>query len=237
MQIIFLGSPGVGKGTQAKLIAEKYGIPQISTGDMLRNAIEAGTALGLSAKALMDQGKLVPDDIIISLVKERISEPDCAKGFLLDGFPRTIAQAEALKDEGIQIDCVIELEVDVEEIIKRLSGRRVHVPSGRVYHVEYHPPQKEELDDVTGEPLTHRPDDSEETVRERLAVYEAQTAPVIDYYKRWQTEELELQDQDTHSLKAPRFVRINGMGSVSDIQNRIQDALDKVFIEPAQRWL
>ena len=215
MRIIFLGSPGVGKGTQAQLIAQRYHIPKISTGDMLRNAIQAGTPLGLLAKSIMDQGQLVSDDIMIGLVKERISQPDCAQGFLLDGFPRTIAQAEALKKQGLLLDHVIELTAEDQEIIRRLSGRRVHAPSGRIYHVVYQPPIKENTDDMTGEPLIQRPDDTEETIRERLAVYKAQTTPLIHYYQQWVSTD----------PKAPRYTKIEGVGSVEDVQARIQGVL------------
>jgi adenylate kinase len=217
MRIIFLGSPGVGKGTQARLMAERYHIPQISTGDMLRKAIEAGSPLGLLAKQIMEKGALAPDETIIDLVKDRIRQPDCADGFLLDGFPRTLAQAEALKKEGIGVDYVIELNVDDEEIVNRLSGRRVHVPSGRVYHVLYHPPLTENKDDLTGETLAQRPDDSEETVRERLAVYHNQTAPLIEYYKKWS-------ERDT---KAPRYLKIDGMGTADEVSSRIEETLKR----------
>ncbi|MBU3827318.1 MAG: adenylate kinase [Candidatus Anaerobiospirillum merdipullorum] len=183
MRIILLGPPGAGKGTQAQTITAKYGIPQISTGDMLRAAIKAGTELGLQAKAVMDQGKLVSDDIILGLVKERIAAPDCANGFLFDGFPRTIPQAQALVDAGITIDAVLELQVPDEKIVKRMSGRRVHLASGRTYHIVYNPPKVEGKDDVTGEPLVIRPDDEESTVRSRLQVYHSQTEPLVAFYK------------------------------------------------------
>lgn len=220
MRIIFLGSPGVGKGTQAQFITERYHIPQISTGDMLRKAIQAGTPLGVDAKKLMDKGELVPDDIIIELVKSRIAESDCVAGFLLDGFPRTINQAEALKQQDIAIDYVIELFVNDEEIVKRLSGRRVHVLSGRVYHVDYHPPQQENRDDMTGEPLIQRLDDREETIRQRLAVYKAQTAPLIEYYKYWSSID----------PKAPRYIRVNGQGSVMEIRQQLEEILRDVVV-------
>lgn len=184
MRIVLLGAPGAGKGTQAQFIMEKFGIPQISTGDMLRAAIKAGTPLGLKAKEVMDQGQLVSDDLIIGLVKERISQDDCAKGFLLDGFPRTIPQADAMKDAGVTVDYVLEFAVPDEEIVKRMSGRRVHPGSGRVYHLIYNPPKVEGKDDVTGEDLAIRADDEESTVRKRLNVYHEQTAPLIDYYKQ-----------------------------------------------------
>lgn len=183
MRIILLGAPGAGKGTQAQFLMGKFGIPQISTGDMLRAAIKAGTELGLAAKRVMDEGKLVSDDIIIGLVKERIAQPDCAKGFLLDGFPRTIPQADAMKDNGVVVDHVIEFDVGDEIIVERMSGRRVHPASGRVYHTTYNPPKVAGKDDVTGEELVIRPDDQEETVRKRLAVYHEQTKPLVDYYR------------------------------------------------------
>ncbi len=216
MRLILLGGPGAGKGTQAKFITEKFGIPQISTGDMLRAAVKEGTELGLEAKKYMDAGQLVPDDVIIGLVKERIKEPDCEKGFLFDGFPRTIPQAEAMKEAGVQIDYVVEIAVPDEEIIKRMSGRRVHLPSGRTYHVIFNPPKVEGKDDVTGEPLVQREDDKEETVRKRLEVYHAQTEPLVDFYKKW---------QESGDANAPKYVRIDGVGSVDDIKNRIFEAL------------
>lgn len=215
MRIIFLGSPGVGKGTQAKLIAERYHIPQISTGDMLRQAIAAGTSLGLAAKAIMDQGQLVPDHLIIDLVKERLAQPDCAKGFLLDGFPRTIAQAEALQQQGTMIDHVIELAAEDPEIIQRLSGRRVHLSSGRVYHIAYQPPREENRDDVTGEPLVQRPDDTEATIKQRLAVYKQQTAPLIAYYQ-----------QQANIGAKPCYHRIESVGAVEDVYKRIAAILN-----------
>jgi adenylate kinase len=218
MRIIFLGSPGVGKGTQAQLITQRYHIPQISTGDMLRNAIQAGTPLGIAAKAIMDQGQLVPDNIIIDLVKERISKPDCREGFLLDGFPRTIAQAEALKQQAAVLDHVIELHADDQEIIRRLSGRRVHTSSGRIYHVLYQPPRQENTDDITGEPLVQRPDDTEDTIRQRLAVYKAQTTPLIEYYQQWAKTD----------PKAPRYTKVEAVGSVEAVQGRIEKALKGV---------
>jgi adenylate kinase len=216
MQIILLGGPGAGKGTQANYIKENYGIPQISTGDMLRAAVKEGTPLGLEAKKVMDAGGLVSDEIILGLVKERISEPDCANGFLFDGFPRTNAQAEALKTEGIKIDAVVEIDVDDNEIIKRMSGRRVHLTSGRTYHVIYNPPKIEGKDDVTGEDLIQRDDDKEETVRKRLAVYHDQTEPLIDYYSKWST---------SGEGDAPKYAKINGIGSVQEIRDRIFTAL------------
>lgn len=216
MRIILLGGPGAGKGTQANYIKEKYGIPQISTGDMLRAAVKEGTPLGLEAKKIMDAGGLVSDDIILGLVKERISQPDCENGFLLDGFPRTIPQAQALKDEGVGIDSVVEIDVDDEEIIKRMSGRRVHPASGRTYHVIYNPPKVEGKDDVTGEDLIQRDDDTEETVRKRLEVYHAQTEPLIQFYSEW---------ADSGDSAAPRYVKVNGIGTVEEIRDQIFSSL------------
>lgn len=207
MRIILLGSPGSGKGTQARFITEKYGIPQISTGDMLRAAVREGTPLGVEAKAVMDAGGLVSDAIILGLIKERIARPDCAKGFLLDGFPRNIAQAEALDAMGVDIDTVIEIAVPDEDIIKRLAGRRVHSASGRVYHVEYHPPETEDIDDVTGEALIQRDDDKEETVRKRLHLYHDLTQPLVDYYSR--------------PDRSINFRSINGCGPVDAISEKI----------------
>jgi adenylate kinase len=212
MRIILLGPPGAGKGTQAQFIAEHYGIPQISTGDMLRAAVKAGTPLGQQAKAVMDAGQLVSDDIIIGLVKERIAEADCAKGFLFDGFPRTIPQADALKEAGVQIDAVVEIDVADEEIVKRMSGRRVHPGSGRTYHLVFNPPRVEGKDDVTGEELVQRVDDNEETVRDRLNVYHEQTAPLIDYYQSWAGE---------NAATAPKYVYVAGVGSVDDIRDKV----------------
>lgn len=216
IRVILLGGPGAGKGTQANYIKEHFGIPQISTGDMLRNAVKAGTELGMMAKKIMDTGGLVPDDIIINLVKERIAEPDCAQGFLFDGFPRTIPQAEALKTAGVQIDCVVEIDVADEEIIRRMSGRRVHPASGRTYHVEFNPPKIENRDDETGEPLIQRDDDKEETVKKRLAVYHEQTEPLITYYSKWFQE---------GSSNAPRYIKVAGIGRVEEIRDRILAAL------------
>ncbi|WP_294343625.1 adenylate kinase [Prosthecochloris sp.] len=216
MRIILLGAPGAGKGTQAQFISSKYNIPQISTGDMLRSAINEGTPLGLEAKKIMDDGNLVSDEIILELVKERLDRQDCKNGCLFDGFPRTIAQAEALKEGSITIDHVIDINVNDEEIIKRMSGRRVHLSSGRTYHVVFNPPASEGLDDVTGEPLVQREDDCEETVRKRLEVYHNQTAPLIEYYQQW-----ELSDDPA----APRFSSVNGTGSVDEIKNSILDVL------------
>ena len=214
MRLILLGAPGAGKGTQAQFITEQYGIPQISTGDMLRAAVKAGTELGLKAKEVMESGGLVSDDIIIGLVKERIQDADCANGFLFDGFPRTIPQAQAMVDAGVMIDHVVEIAVDDEEIVTRLGGRRVHPGSGRVYHVVYKPPQDEGIDDETGEPLVQRDDDQEDTVRKRLEVYHAQTSPLIDFYR------------DMEGAAAPRYHRIEGVGSVDDIKQRVLTALD-----------
>ncbi|MBL4569991.1 MAG: adenylate kinase [Alcanivorax sp.] len=216
MRVILLGAPGAGKGTQAQFIKEQFNIPQISTGDMLRAAVKAGTPLGLEAKKVMDAGGLVSDDIILGLVKERISEDDCANGFLFDGFPRTIPQAQALVEQGVDIDFVVEIDVDDEEIIERLSGRRVHPSSGRVYHVKYNPPKEEDKDDETGEELVQRDDDKEETVRKRLEVYQSQTRPLVDFYQ-------DLAKKD--DAKAPRYVRVAGVGSVDDIRNRVLGAL------------
>lgn len=207
MRIILLGAPGAGKGTQAQYITETFGIPQISTGDMLRAAVKAGTPLGLEAKKVMDAGQLVSDDIIIGLVKERIQEADCANGFLFDGFPRTIPQAEALLKEGVEIDYVLEIAVEDEEIVKRLGGRRVHPGSGRVYHVIYNPPKNEGKDDVTGEDLVQRDDDKEETVRKRLEVYHDQTAPLVDFYQKIAAE----------GVASTKYGRVEGVGSVEDI--------------------
>jgi adenylate kinase len=214
MRVILLGAPGAGKGTQAQFITEKFGIPQISTGDMLRAAVKAGTELGLQAKGIMDSGGLVSDDIIIGLVKERIGEPDCASGFLFDGFPRTIPQAEAMVDAGVVIDHVVEIAVEDDEIVARLSGRRVHPGSGRVYHLQHNPPQQDGVDDETGEPLVQRDDDREETVRKRLEIYHAQTSPLIDFYQNMAGED------------APAYHRIQGLGSVEDIKQRVFDSLD-----------
>ena len=213
MRVILLGAPGAGKGTQAKFICEKYGIPQISTGDMLRAAVKAETPLGLEAKKVMDAGGLVSDDIIIGLVKDRIAKPDCSNGFLFDGFPRTIPQAEAMVTAGVAIDDVVEIAVDDEEIVSRLSGRRVHPGSGRVYHIRFNQPIKDGLDDVTGEPLVQRDDDTEATVRNRLKVYHDQTSPLIDFYQAMVGKE------------APRYHRIEGVGSVEDIRKKLFTSL------------
>jgi len=216
MRLILLGAPGAGKGTQASFICQHYGIPQISTGDMLRAAVKAGTDMGLAAKKVMDSGGLVGDDIIIGLVKERIAQPDCAKGFLFDGFPRTIPQADAMKQAGVKLDCVLEIDVPFDAIIERMSGRRVHVASGRTYHVRFNPPKHEGLDDLTGEALIQRDDDKEETVNKRLEVYSAQTRPLVDYYASWSEKEPTL---------APRYRAISGQGSVEEITDRAFKAL------------
>ncbi|MCZ8176915.1 MAG: adenylate kinase [Burkholderiaceae bacterium] len=216
MRLILLGAPGAGKGTQATFICRHFGIPQISTGDMLRAAVKAGTPLGLAAKQVMDSGGLVSDDIIIGLVKERIAQPDCASGFLFDGFPRTIPQADAMKAAGVKLDHVVEIDVPDEAIIERMSGRRAHLPSGRTYHVKFNPPKAEGLDDVTGEPLIQRDDDKEETVRKRLQVYQSQTRPLVEYYSSWAA---------TGEPGAPRYARIAGTGSVDEITARVMAAL------------
>ncbi|WP_020209424.1 adenylate kinase [Gilvimarinus chinensis] len=216
MKVILLGAPGAGKGTQAKMIMDKFGIPQISTGDMLRAAVKAGTPLGVQAKDIMAAGGLVPDDLIIALVKERIAADDCVKGFLFDGFPRTIPQAEALLEAGIDIDHVIEIDVADEEIVSRLSGRRVHEASGRVYHIEHNPPKTPGVDDETGEELVQREDDKEETVRKRLSVYHEQTKPLVDFYQQ-------LQSKDPAS--APKFTRVAGVGSVDAIRTQLFSVL------------
>ncbi len=213
MRLILLGSPGSGKGTQAKFITEQFNIPQISTGDMLRAAVREGTPLGLEAKKVMDAGQLVSDSIILGLIKERIVHADCANGFLLDGFPRTLAQADGLEALGVEIDHVIEIQVDDEEIVKRMSGRRVHPASGRTYHVVFNPPKQEGLDDETGEPLIQRDDDKEETVRKRLGVYHEQTKPLVGYY------------QDKAKTGKLRFSTVPGVGSVQEITAKVLDAL------------
>ena len=218
MRLILLGGPGAGKGTQANYIKEKYNIPQISTGDMLRAQIKAGTELGMKAKAIMDAGGLVSDDIIIGMVKARLTEADCKNGYLFDGFPRTIPQAEAMKAAGVPIDFVVEIDVADEEIIKRMSGRRVHVASGRTYHVVFNPPKVAGKDDVTGEDLIQRDDDQEETVKKRLAVYHAQTQPLVDFYGKWEA---------TGDAKAPKCRKIAGVGSVDQIKQAAFAALAK----------
>jgi adenylate kinase len=216
MRLILLGPPGAGKGTQANFIREKFGIPQISTGDMLRAAVKAGTPLGVAAKKVMDAGQLVSDDIIIGLVKERLKQPDCAKGYLFDGFPRTIPQAEAMKAADVGLDRVLEIDVPDDEIITRMSGRRVHPASGRSYHVKFNPPKVEGRDDATGEPLVQRDDDREETVRKRLEVYRAQTRPLVDYYGKWAA---------SGDPQAPQYRKIAGTGPVSEIKARAFAAL------------
>ena len=216
MRLILLGPPGAGKGTQAGFITAAFGIPQISTGDMLRAAIKAGTELGKMAKQVMDEGKLVSDDIIIGLVKERLKQPDCANGYLFDGFPRTIPQAQALRDSGIQLDHVVELQVPDSAIIERMSGRRVHQPSGRSYHIRFNPPKVEGKDDLTGEPLTQCDDDREEVVRKRLDVYQQQTRPLVDYYQAW---------AKTGDAAAPRYHALAGVGTVEEIRDRVMAVL------------
>ncbi len=216
MRLILLGGPGAGKGTQAGFITEKYSIPQISTGDMLRAAVKAGTPLGLEAKKVMDSGGLVSDEIILGLVKERLGQPDCGNGYLLDGFPRTIPQAEGMKDLGVDVEYVVEIDVPDEEIIKRMGGRRVHLASGRTYHVIYNPPKVEGKDDETGEDLIQRDDDCEETVRHRLDVYHAQTEPLVRFYGDWAA---------TAEAGAPKSMKIHGIGKVEEIRDRIFEAL------------
>ncbi len=219
MRVILLGGPGAGKGTQAAFITERYGIPQISTGDMLRAAIRSGSELGARAKVLMDAGRLVPDETIVGLVEERIAADDCANGFLLDGFPRTIPQAAAMRGRGVRIEAVVEISVPDEHIIERMSGRRVHPGSGRTYHVRFNPPAVEGLDDLTGEPLVQRDDDREATVRHRLKVYHEQTAPIVEYYRDWERDEPQ---------KAPRVSRIAGLGTLEEVRERISGALGSV---------
>jgi adenylate kinase len=216
MKLILLGAPGAGKGTQAAFITEKYGIPQISTGDMLRAAVKAGTPLGLEAKKVMDAGQLVSDDIILGLIKERLQQPDCATGFLFDGFPRTIPQAEALRTQGVDLDYVLEIDVPDEEIIKRMSGRRVHTASGRTYHVVFNPPKVAGKDDATGEDLIQRDDDKEETVRKRLSVYHSQTKPLVEFYSKWAA---------AGDARAPKYRKIAGVGSLDAIKNALFAAL------------
>ncbi|WP_397475238.1 adenylate kinase [Pusillimonas sp.] len=216
MRLILLGPPGAGKGTQAAFITEKFGIPQISTGDMLRAAVKAQTPLGIEAKKIMDTGGLVSDDLIIGLVRDRLKEPDCENGYLFDGFPRTIPQADALKDAGVALDFVVEIVVPDENIIERMSGRRVHPASGRSYHISFNPPKSPDTDDVTGEPLVQRDDDREETVRHRLSVYQEQTRPLVDYYSSW---------AESGDARAPSFRQISGVGSLDEIRQRISDAL------------
>ena len=217
MRLILLGPPGAGKGTQAQFICEKFGIPQISTGDMLRAAIKAGTPLGLEAKKVMDAGQLVSDDIIIGLVQERLKQPDCVRGYLFDGFPRTIPQADALKRSGVALDYVLQIDVPDSEIVTRMSGRRVHPGSGRTYHVVFNPPKVAGKDDETGEDLVQRDDDREETVKKRLDVYHAQTAPLVDYYSTWAA---------TGDAAAPKYRKISGQGAVDAITARVFEALN-----------
>lgn len=216
MKLILLGPPGAGKGTQAGYIKEHFAIPQISTGDMLRAAVKAGTPFGVAAKRVMDSGQLVSDDIIICLVKERLKEPDCANGYLFDGFPRTIPQADAMKASGVALDFVLEIDVPDEEIVSRMSGRRVHMASGRTYHVKFNPPRTEGRDDLTGEALIQRDDDKEETVKKRLEVYHDQTRPLVEYYSKWAL---------TGDAKAPKYLRIGGTGTVDQIKQKAFDAL------------
>jgi adenylate kinase len=218
MRLILLGPPGAGKGTQAGFITSTFGIPQISTGDMLRGAVKAGTALGLAAKKVMDSGSLVSDDIIVALVQERLKAPDCASGYLFDGFPRTIPQADAMKDADVAIEYVLEIDVPDEVIIDRMSGRRVHLASGRTYHIKFNPPKVPGKDDVTGEDLIQRDDDKEETVRKRLAVYHEQTEPLIAYYVKWEA---------TGNPRAPKYVQVNGLGSVDDVRAACLAALQR----------
>ena len=216
MRLILLGAPGAGKGTQATFVCRKYGIPQISTGDMLRAAVKAGTPLGIEAKTIMASGGLVGDELIINLVKDRIAQPDCARGFLFDGFPRTLPQADAMKAAGVKLDYVLEIDVPFEAIIERMSGRRSHPASGRTYHLKFNPPKTDGQDDLTGEPLIQRDDDKEETVRKRLEVYSAQTRPLVDYYSSWAKAAPDA---------APKYRAISGMGSVEDITARAFKAL------------
>jgi adenylate kinase len=220
MRLILLGAPGAGKGTQAQFICEKFAIPQISTGDMLRAAVKAGTELGIAAKKIMDSGGLVSDDIIIGLVKDRLTQPDCSKGYLFDGFPRTIPQAQAMKDAGVPIDYVLEIDVPFDAIIDRMSGRRVDPASGRTYHIKFNPPKVAGKDDVTGDPLIQRDDDKEETVRKRLQVYNAQTRPLVEYYSSWAT-----QVNPNDKVKAPAYRKVNGTGNVEAITTSIFDVL------------
>ncbi len=217
MRVVLLGGPGAGKGTQAAFITGRYGIPQISTGDMLRAAIRSGSELGAGARILMDAGRLVPDEIIVGLVEERIAADDCANGFLLDGFPRTIPQAEVMRARGIRIDAVVEITVPDENVIERMGGRRVHPGSGRTYHARFNPPVTEGLDDVTGEPLVQRDDDRESTVRHRLEIYREQTAPIIEYYEQWEKDD---------PCSAPRVSRVDGLGMLDDVRERVFAALD-----------
>jgi adenylate kinase len=216
MRIILLGMPGAGKGTQAQFLMDRFGIPQVSTGDMLRAAIKAASPLGVEAKRYMDKGELVPDRVVIELVKQRVREPDCARGYIVDGFPRTIPQAEALREAGIDVDFIVEIEVGDQEILRRMSGRRVHPGSGRTYHVDYNPPKVPGKDDLTGEPLVQRADDNEETVKKRIATYHSQTKPLVAYYLKW---------ADSGDPRAPKYVNIYGRGSVEHIRDKIFAAL------------
>ena len=216
MRIILLGMPGAGKGTQSRFLTDKYGIPQVSTGDMLRTAIKQGSPLGLEAKKYMDRGALVPDEIVIELVKHRVKEPECASGYIFDGFPRTIPQAEALRAAGIGVDFVVDIDVNDEEILRRMSGRRVHLASGRTYHLQFNPPRVPGKDDLTGEELVQRPDDKEETVRKRIGVYRTETRPLIDYYSKWAA---------SGDKSAPRYIRIDGSGTVGQIRDRLLASL------------
>jgi adenylate kinase len=220
MRLILLGAPGAGKGTQAQFICEKFAIPQISTGDMLRAAVKAGSELGVAAKKIMDAGGLVSDDIIIGLVKDHLTQPDCSKGYLFDGFPRTIPQAQAMKDAGVPIDYVLEIDVPFNAIIDRMSGRRVHPASGRTYHIKFNPPKVVDKDDVTGDALIQRDDDKEETVRKRLQVYDDQTRPLVNYYSSWAA-----QASSTDQVKAPAYRKVSGTGNVDDITASIFAAL------------
>ena len=219
MRIILLGMPGAGKGTQAQFLIEKYRIPQISTGDMLRAAIKSGTALGREAQKYMDRGELVPDHVVIELVRERVKQPDCAQGFIIDGFPRTVTQAEALRDAGTDIDCVVGIEIGDDEILRRMSGRQVHAASGRTYHVKFNPPRVPGKDDVTGEPLVQRPDDDEETVRRRITTYHSLTKPLVAYYMKW---------RESGDARAPLYVNIYGKGSVEHIRDKLFAALAEI---------
>ncbi len=226
MRLILLGPPGAGKGTQASFIKEKFGIPQISTGDMLRAAVKAGTPLGIEAKKVMDAGGLVSDDIIIGLVKDRLQQDDCKSGYMFDGFPRTIPQADAMKDAGVPIDFVLEIDVPDAEIVERMSGRRAHLASGRTYHVKYNPPKVEGKDDVTGEDLVQRDDDKEETVKKRLDVYHAQTKPLVEYYSKWAA---------SGDANAPKVRKIAGLGAVEEITARAFEALEQARLRPSSR--
>ena len=216
MRLILLGPPGAGKGTQSANISAHFGIPQISTGDMLRGAIKAGTPVGVAAKKLVDSGQFVPDEVILGMVKERLKAADCARGYLFDGFPRTLRQAEAMRDGGVAVDYVLEIDVPPEEIVARMSGRRVHLASGRTYHLKFNPPKVEGRDDVTGEPLVQREDDREETVKKRLEIYQAQTRPLIEFYARWGA---------SGDARAPKLRRISGTGGVDEIRKRAIKAL------------